>query len=326
MSSHDPARRVAVMRGDPAGVGPEVTARAIAALQAAGEPSPLVIGSGKVLQRAIAACGLNLRVAAVPGATRAPHGPGVADVLDPGNLDAGAVQWGCASAANGRAVYEWVRLAEQLGEAGDIGGWVMGPINSQALKLAGVMRDLDDLQPPGTYVLRLSGPLRVVPISEHIPLDQVPGSVTREAVLKLLQLLDSTLKSWGMSRPRLAVAGLNPHAMGRAEEEQIAPAVQAARQGGLDVTGPVSPDAVFRQCVEGRHDAVVSMYHDQGQIAVKTAVFAGACSVFIGLPYVHLSMPHGTAYDIAGTGTAQHQSMLSALRTAGALARGEGFL
>lgn len=314
------------MMGDPAGVGPEVTARAIAALQAAGEPSPLVIGSGEVLQRAIGVCGLDLRVATVPDATRAPHGPGVADVLDPGHLDAAAVQWGCASAANGRAVYEWVRLAEQLGEAGDIGGWVMGPINSQALKLAGVMHDLDDLQPPGTYVLRLSGPLRVVPISEHIPLEQVPASVTREAVLKLLQLLDSTLKDWGMARPRLAVAGLNPHAMGRAEEEQIAPAVQAARQAGLDVTGPVSPDAVFRQCVEGRHDAVVSMYHDQGQIAVKTAVFAGACSVFIGLPYVHLSMPHGTAYDIAGTGTAQHESMLSALRTAGALARGEGFL
>ena len=154
---------------------------------------------------------------------------------------------------------------------------------------------------------------------------EVPATVTQANVLALLRLLDDTLKRFGLAQPRIAVAGLNPHAMGPEDREQIAPAVEQARAEGIVASGPVSPDAVFRQCIEGRHDAVVSMYHDQGQIAVKTAVFEGACSIYIGLPYVHLSIPHGSAYDIAGKGIAQHKSMLSAMLTAAKLASGRGF-
>lgn len=114
----------------------------------------------------------------------------------------------------------------------------------------------------------------------------------------------------------------HPHARGEEEVRAIAPAAERVRAQGINVTGPISPDSVFRQCAEGRHDVVVSMYHDQGQIALKTSAFNGACSVYIGLPYVHLTVPHGSAMDIAGRGVAQHASMLAAMSTAAALAAG----
>jgi 4-hydroxythreonine-4-phosphate dehydrogenase len=129
-----------------------------------------------------------------------------------------------------------------------------------------------------------------------------------------------------MASPRLAVAGLNPHAMFDDDHRRIGPAVEAARAQGITVDGPVGPDSVFRLAMDGRYDGVVTMFHDQGQIVVKTVAFAGACTVYIGLPYVLLNVPHGTAFDIAGRGVAQHQSMLAAFKTAARLASGRGRL
>ncbi len=120
------------------------------------------------------------------------------------------------------------------------------------------------------------------------------------------------------------VAGFNPHAMFDEDVRRIAPAVEAARKEGIDARGPIGPDAVFRKNIEGVYDAVVTMFHDQGQIVVKTVGFAGACTLYLGLPYILLNVPHGVAFDIAGQGVAQHLSMLSALQTAAHLARGEG--
>lgn len=317
---------VLAMMGDPCGIGPEVCLKALADTQLGDTCRPLLLGSVHAAEMTADACGLDLPLRAVDTPDAARFEPGVVDVLDPQNLDPNVIQFGQPSAACGRAVVEWIRLATELGRAGDIQAWIMAPINSQAIRQAGLMDHLDDLQPTGSYVFRLSGDLRVVPISEHLPISEVPAAVTRDAVLRLIQLLDVTLKTWGLPSPRIGVAGLNPHAMGRQETAQIIPAVADARRSGIDATGPVSPDAVFRQCIEKRFDAVVSMYHDQGQIALKTAAFEGACSVFIGLPYLMLSIPHGSAYDIAGKGLAQHQSMASALTTAARLAAGRGFI
>jgi 4-hydroxythreonine-4-phosphate dehydrogenase len=139
-------------------------------------------------------------------------------------------------------------------------------------------------------------------------------------------MLDANLRKWGLKKPRIAVAGLNPHALFEEDREEIAPAVKAARSQGIDASGPVAPDSVFRMTLEGRYDAVVTMYHDQGQIALKTAAFEGACTIYMGLPYVLLNVPHGSAFDIAGKGVAQHRSMLAAMKTAAALAAGRGFL
>jgi len=216
--------------------------------------------------------------------------------------------------------------AGALAREGALDGWIMAPVDTYSLRMAGVVQELDDLQPEGTFMFRMSGPLRVVPIAEHLRVRDIAASVTAERIAHVVRLTHDHLLRWGMAAPRLAVAGLNPHAMFEEDREIIAPAVAALAAEGIDVTGPVSPDAVFRQCIEGRHDAVISMYHDQGQIALKTAAFAGACTVYLGLPWVQLSVPHGTAFDIAGKGVAQPESMIAAMTTALALAEGRAFL
>lgn len=317
---------VATVIGDPCGVGPEVVLKALATGEPRAVSRPLLIGSLAALEKTRAACGIDIALRAVGTLDEARYAQGVVDVLDQFVLDPAQVEFGHASAACGEAVLYWLESAEQLGRAGAVQATIMAPIDSSALRLTGRLKELDDMQPAGTFLLRVSGALRVVPIAEHVLMRDVPATVTTQRVLDLMRLLNDSLKRFGLPGPRLAVAGLNPHAMGPEDREQIAPAVEQARTEGISAVGPISPDAVFRQCIEGRHDAVVSMYHDQGQIAVKTAVFEGACSIFLGLPHVHLSIPHGSAYDIAGRGVAQHASMLAAMLAAAALAGGRGFL
>lgn len=317
---------IATMIGDPAGIGPEVCAKAIAT----GEPQklsrPILIGDARAVEAAIGQSKLGLTLQVVRSIEEARFEAKTAVVLDPGELRPDDCTTGKPSAAGGRAVVRWIKLADRFAVARAIEGWIMGPIDSTSLKLAGEIESIDDLQPPRTWMFRISGPLRVVPITEHIPLREVPKTVTRGAVLDLIRLVDETLRRWGIAAPRIGVAGLNPHAMFEEDAERIAPAVSDARQGGIECRGPISPDSIFRMGLDGLFDAIISMYHDQGQIALKSAAFAGACTIYLGLPFVRLSVPHGTAMDIAGQGRAQHLSMLAAMKTAAMLAAGGGFL
>lgn len=317
---------IATMIGDPAGIGPEVCVKALAT----GEPQrvsrPVLIGNAASLVTACQASGLDLALHVVRSLDDARIGSdGIVVVLDTDTIACGEYRTGEPSAAGGRAVAHWMELADRLAGAGTIDGWIMGPIDKTSLGLAGVTNDLDDLQPPGSFMFRVSGPLRIVPLTEHVALREVAGTVTAERVAHVVDLVGTTLRRWGMEQPRIAVAGLNPHAVGIEERDILVPTVARLRAQGWDVTGPVSPDSVFRQGIEGRFDAIVSMYHDQGQIALKSAAFAGACTIYIGLPYVRLTIPHGTAMDIAGRGIAQHKSMLSAMTMAARLAAGHGF-
>lgn len=313
---------VATMIGDPGGVGPEVAVKALATGLPSQTSRPLLIGSVAAVERAIGYCGLGLRARPIAAVAEAAFQADVVDVLDPGLLAPHEVTVGQPSAAAGRAVRKWLDLSTRLAERGDVDAWIMAPIDRASLKLGVGMTDDDEAGPPGTFLLRTSGKLRVVPMSEHISILDVPATITRERVLALVCLVHETLERWGLRGPRIALAGLNPHARGNEERNAIGPAAQTARERGINVEGPISPDAVFRQCFEGRYDVVVSMYHDQGQIALKTTAFEGACSIYIGLPYVHLTVPHGSAMDIAGRGVAQHAGMLAAMTTAAALAAG----
>ncbi|MCC6194099.1 MAG: 4-hydroxythreonine-4-phosphate dehydrogenase PdxA [Burkholderiales bacterium] len=316
---------IAAMIGDPAGIGPEVCVKAVASGELAGVCRPLFIGELAAVQRAARISGIGSPVVRIAHPKEAAD-TGAVNVLDPGNIAPGAYTVGAPSAAAGRAVVDWIRLGERLGGARDIDGLVLGPVDSSSLKLGGVVKDIDELQPPGTYMFRISGALRAVPISEHIRLRDVVATVTPARIVPVIRMVDEYLRKWGLPHPRIGVAGLNPHAMFEEDRDQVAPAVEAAKREGIDVAGPISPDSVFRLCLEGRYDAVVTMYHDQGQIAVKTTAFAGACTIYMGLPFVMLNVPHGTAFDIAGQGKAQHESILTAMKTAAALASGKGFL
>jgi 4-hydroxy-L-threonine phosphate dehydrogenase PdxA len=313
---------IATAIGDPAGIGPEVCVKAVASGELAGVCHPVLIGDVGVVKRAAAVSGVDLPVERIDAPDRPATRGDAIRVLDPGGFDVAACPFGKASAASGRAVLDWIRIGTELGTSGRIQGLVMGPVDSGSLKLTRTVTDIDALQPPGTFMLRMTGNLRVVPLTEHVPLTEAVEATTPENVLKVVRLLHENLVRWGLARPRIAVAGLNPHAMFEEDRRRIGPAVEAARRLGIDASGPLSPDSVFRLGLEGKYDAVVTMYHDQGQIAVKTAAFEGACTVYLGLPYVLLNVPHGSAFDIAGQGVAQHLSMLAAMRTAAGLASG----
>lgn len=314
--------RIGIMIGDPGGIGPEVVLKALAT----GEPgelcTPILIGAKHVLDRTLAACGIEMPLTVLRSVEQAEEVSGVA-VLEAGDLDPHDYDFGRSSSKSGDAVWAWRQMAVGLAADGKIDGWVMAPIDSGSLKAAG--RSADDFLPEESYLLRLSGPMRIVPLSEHILLSEVAESVTPEKVSHVIHLLADNLHRWGIAEPRIAVAGINPHAMFPEDKERVLPGVERARADGIDASGPIAPDSVFRHMVDGKYDAVVTMYHDQGQIPLKTSNFEGACTVFMGMPYVTVTVPHGSAYEIAGLCKAQHHSMLAALTTAARLAGRDNF-
>lgn len=309
--------------GDPCGIGPEVIVKAMAA---GGIPArQFLIGDSWVVERAIALTRTKLTVRPVQSVDDARFEPGCIDVLDPKTLRPEDVTLGKISAACGRAVGQWWDIAESLARNGNVAAIVKGPVNSDAIRAAGVAAAPSAVEPGKTYLFLITGPLRVAHLTDHIPLRQVLSEIKAENILKLLRLLQASLVRWGVANPRIGVAGFNPHAHGTEDEQEIAPALAQARREGIDASGPVPADTLFRQCIEGSYDCVVAHYHDQGHIAVKTWGFRGNCALILGAPYLRLSVAHGTAFDIAGRGVADHASMSEAMRTAASLASGAGF-
>jgi 4-hydroxythreonine-4-phosphate dehydrogenase len=312
---------VAATLGDPCGIGPEVLAKALAGGEVPGRT--LVVGDARSLEAAVALVGAQLSVRAVRDLSEARFEPGVIDVLDPGTLDPEDVVPGQITAGCGRAVIHWWDIATRLALDGKVGAAVKGTVSKEAIALGGATQA--EPEPPTWLFLITGEPLRVVHLTDHLPLAEALQQVTESNVYELLKLTHDSMVRWGVAAPRIAVAGVNPHAQGREETEAIAPAVRRACEDGVRAEGPVSPDSVFRQCLEGRYDCVVAHYHDQGHIAIKTWKFDGNCALNLGSPFIRLSVPHGPAYDIAGRGIADHRSMTEALRTAAALVAGRGF-
>lgn len=333
---------LAVTLGDPAGIGPEVVARALAAPQVRRQVRPLVVGHAGVLRRAVALTGAAVAVRALPAAAAGdPAGagvgadPGVLDVLEVGDFDADAVAVGQQSPAAGAASHAWVEAAARLALDGRVDAIVTAPIHKGAWQLAGstdtghqeVLRRLSGA--PYVATMLLSGALRCMHLSTHLSLAEACAYVTRERVLRAILLTDEHFRAWGFARPRIAVAALNPHAgdgglIGRTEQEEIAPAVADARARGVEASGPWPADSVLPQAARGAYDVVVVMYHDQGHIAIKVHGMEESISVNLGLPFIRTSVDHGTAFDIAGTGRADPRSMIEALGAAASLATRRG--
>lgn len=323
-ATHRP--RVGTVIGDPAGIGPEVAAKAWVTGEVHKVSRPLLIGSVEVMRRAVETAGMVARVIRVSAEDDLQDRPDVIEVLDSGALDPGDIVLGSDNAASGRASGVWLDEADRLARAGVLAATVMGPISTGSLKMAGVLDKVVKIAPGESYLFLVSGPLRVMHVTDHLPLRAVCDLLSEDLVLRSLVSLDEHLKAWGLANPRIVVAGLNPHATGPEDERAIAPAVRRGAAQGIRVEGPISPDSVFRQCIEGRYDAVLAMYHDQGHIAIKTWGFSGNSVVIVGPPYTHLSVAHGTAYDIVGKGLADHRMILNAMRNAGSLSAGQGFL
>ncbi|MGH7911741.1 MAG: 4-hydroxythreonine-4-phosphate dehydrogenase PdxA, partial [Candidatus Dormibacteraceae bacterium] len=253
--------------------------------------------------------------------------PGVEAAGDPAGVRPGEL-----SAAGGRAAVAAIRRAVELIQAGRYDAIVTAPINKEALRLGGfpwpghteMLADLAGAR--DVRMLLLSGNLRVVHVTTHRSLRSAIEAATTDRVLRTIQLAAGAGELLGSERPRIAVAGLNPHAgegglFGDEEIREIRPAVEAAREAGIRASGPWPPDTVFWRATRGDFDVVVAMYHDQGHIPVKLAGFEDGVNVTLGLPFPRTSVDHGTAFDIAGQGVARWDSMLAALRVAAQLAR-----
>jgi 4-phospho-D-threonate 3-dehydrogenase / 4-phospho-D-erythronate 3-dehydrogenase len=314
---------IATVIGDPSGIGPEVCVRSLAtgALQTVGDY--VLIGSIDALEDAaeIACADVTFRKISSAAEARGKNGGAIA-VLDTGALARGDYTIGKPGANNGRAVHSWMRTGFDLVERKDAEGIVIASIDSTSLKMAGISVKAD-MDPEGVWLLRVTGKLRTIPIAEHVLMREVPPMVKKPLVLEVILMIGEQMKRWGFANPKIAVAGLNPHCIGEEDAQEIAPAVEAAKERGFDVTGPLSPDTVFRHGLSGRFDVIVTMYHDQGQIAIKTVGLEDACTIFVGLPYVRVGIPHGSAMDIAGTGKAEPRTAATALRAAASLAAGK---
>ena len=322
---------VAITMGDPAGIGAEVTAKALQDDWVYEKCRPFVVGSAAAMSAALDLIGADGRAGAVHDLADVSGRRGAIDVLDLENLDFSQIEYGAVSADAGRASVEWILRAGELAASGQVAAIATAPINKEACSLAG-HKDIGHMeifqrqtQAPNVATMLMARTLRVVHLTTHRSLRVACDYVTRENVLGKIELTDRCFREWGFAAPRIGVAALNPHAsdgglLGDEEAEQIAPAVQDARRGGVDATGPIPADTVFNQAIDGGFDAVIAMYHDQGHIPIKVHDWAKSVSVNLGLPFVRTSVDHGTAFDIAGAGVADAESMLESIRVAVSLA------
>jgi len=338
---------IAITMGDPAGIGPEIIVKAFSKplvnrIERAGRF--VVVGDRGVLEKTARRIkhAPGLRAVPDPEAVRAAQN--VLSVIDLKNVDLRRLAVGRPGAAGGRAAVGAIRTAVELALARRVAAIVTAPISKEGLHAAGypfpghteLLAELTGSPAvgmlmaanlPKTIRPRLAPQLRILLATTHVAIRDLPERLTRECVETAIRLAhDAAVRYFGLRRPRLAVAGLNPHAgeaglFGREEFETIGPAVEQARRDGLPVAGPFPADSLIRRAVEGKYDLVVAMYHDQALIPIKLLGFGRAVNVTVGLPFVRTSPDHGTAYDIAGKGVADPSSLIEAIRLAAALAK-----
>ena len=302
---------IAITMGDPAGVGPEVICKALADLPPAERAATIVVGCAQTLRRAANICGtpeevlLAIQVEDVPS-------PGV------------PLPFGVMDKAGGEACFRYIKRAVDMALTGEIGCIVTAPISKEALNGAGHHYDghtgmLAALTgAKSAFMLLADERLNTIHVSTHVSLKDAIGRVTTERVLATIRAGHKHFARVGKPNPRIAVAGLNPHCgenglFGDEDDKAIAPAVALAKAEGINAIGPVSADTLYYRAYNGAFDLVVSQYHDQGHIPMKLVAFDTAVNVSIGLPIDRVSVDHGTAFDIAGTGKAKHVNMLHAI-------------
>jgi len=318
--------------GDPAGIGPEISLKALSKPDTYDICKPVLIGDRKILKRTLDNLSLDVSLRAIISPSEASGGAGVIHVIDLNNIDLDSFEFGKASAEGGRASIEYIEKAVDLALKGEIDAVTTCPINKQAINMAGspyighteMLGALCGVNNP-LLMFWVRG-VRIFFLTRHVPLAEAVQAVRKDRIVKIVTRIVFELRRIGLSKPVIAVAALNPHAsdrglIGDEEEREIVPAVEELRSRGFHVIGPVPADAVFHKAFQGQYDAVLSLYHDQGHIAAKSADFYGTVSVTLGLPFIRTSVDHGTAYDIAGKGIANSKSLEEAIILAAKLSK-----
>jgi 4-hydroxythreonine-4-phosphate dehydrogenase len=312
--------------GDPAGIGPEITVKALSQAEIAEACRPIVIGDQQVLKKALDSFGAGMGLKVLRNMEGDPMDPQMINVLDTGNLDVDKVQVGQASAAGGRAVFEDIKRAVLLAEGKKIAGIIAGPHNKYSVNLAGVhFAGYPPLLAKLTgsryaFNMLVAGPIRIVGATLHMALKDVSRSLTADLVRATIEAADAAVKRLGVIQPRIAVAGLNPHCgeeglFGEEDDEIIRPAIEGARKSGVQAFGPLPADSLFVGIKDKQeYDAYVAMYHDQSHIPIKTVAFDSIVGMIIGTPLIAATVGHGTAFEIAGKGVANPRPMIEAIK------------
>ena len=316
---------LAITMGDPAGVGPEIALKALLSPAKPLQSRFIIIGNSSCMEKAARSLSVSSSLNSI---TRAedirPDCINIFNVKQPElkNFIIGQPQAQC-----GKAAYEYIITGINLALAGSVDAIVTCPINKEALKMAGIpYPGHTEIFADKTHTVHYSmmfacDNVYVVHVTTHVSLKQAIDMITEERVLEHTRLLNDALKNLGISSPRIAVSGLNPHAgenglFGNEEQVHICPAIQRAVAEGINATGPYPPDTVFMRTFSGEFDGIVSMLHDHGFVALKSRNFDDGVNITLGLPIIRTSVGHGTAYDIAGKGIASEKSLIAALHSA----------
>ena len=340
----DDARPIlAISVGDPGGIGPEITVKALNLKEIYDVSRPLVVADHRVMQDALGFSGVNLTLHAVQRVRNARFTHGTLDVLDIKNMPLDRLRYKEVTAEQGKASYEYVAKVIELAMSAEIDGTVTGPINKAAIHAAGhhfaghteIYAKLTDTR---DYCMMLThNEFRISHVSTHVSLREACERVKKDRIIRVIDLTANALKKLGVAEPRIGVAGLNPHCgegglFGHEDDQEIRPAVDHAVRAGKQVEGPIPADTVFSKMKGGMYDAVVVMYHDQGHIPMKFLGFQfdqkteqwaemSGVNITLGLPIVRTSVDHGTAFGKAGEGRANPQSMIEAIKLAAMLSK-----
>jgi 4-hydroxythreonine-4-phosphate dehydrogenase len=311
--------------GDPGGIGPEVIVKALSRAEIRGCCNPVVIGDVTIMREAVKLSDLPLRIKTVSGIAGSRPAKGTIEVLDiRSRLPA---KRGVPSGSSGKAFFKYIEKAVELASQNEVQAIVTAPISKESLKMAGYgwpghTEMLAELTHTKDFAMMfVSEKLKVILCTIHIPLKEVPERVDEKIILRTIRLAEEGLEMLGIKKPRIAVAGMNPHAgesgiMGNEESGAIIPAVKKAQKEGMNVTGPFPPDVVFYKAYNNEFDIIVCMYHDQGLIPFKMLAFDTGVNVTVGLPVIRTSPDHGTGFDIAWKNKADPSSMIEAIKLA----------
>jgi len=321
-------RRIAITMGEPGGVGPEIIMKALAAKSVRRCCRPVIIGDAAVMREAAKLTGAPLEIGSLSERTVSmPDGDSI-DLIDIRSRS--ALKRGIPSRGAGTAVVQYIDKAVELAMKHEVGGIVTAPISKESLHMGGYSWPghtelLAELTGARDFAMMFaSRKLKVILCTIHIPLKDVPGNITKKRVVNTIKLALRGCEMMGIQKPRIAVAGLNPHAgeagvIGKEEVRAIVPAIDDMKKAGADVSGPFPPDVIFNQALRDEYDIIVCMYHDQGLIPFKMLSFDTGVNVTVGLPIIRTSPDHGTAFDIAWQNRADPSSMIEAIKLASRL-------